>query len=276
MKRSIIILLLVLPLFSAFSQKELDKTFLKCQYNYIWQNDTLDYKKKEDLLILQIGKNMSKCYSHYSNQIDSLDSLTDGYKIIGKMIDNAMKNGDFMKGNYPHKRMKAYIYKNYPQGKVTVTDGLSLQDHIYEDDLNSQEWQIRDSTKTVLEYSCQMAVCEFRGRQWTAWFASEIPVSDGPWKFSGLPGLIMEVYDRGWQYHFTIVGLEKTEEPIIFSNTYVGSKKFEKTNRLDFLKAKKKYLMDMSGFIELETGIDLGSNTPQKVMRYDLLERDYK
>ena len=193
------------------------------------------------------------------------------------MIDDAMKNGDFMKENYLHKRMKAYIYKNYPQGKMTVTDGLSLQDYIYEDELNAQNWQFTDSTKTILNYACQMATCDFRGRTWTAWFAPDIPISDGPWKFGGLPGLIMEVYDRGGQYHFTIVGLQKVEdEPIIFSETYVGSKRFEKTNCIDFLKSKKRYLMDMNGFIEMETGIDLSGGQPAKIMRYDLIELDYK
>lgn len=276
MKRVIFVFFCFSIVYCIKAQQALDNAFLKCQYEYIWQNDTLENKERNDLLILQIGKKISKCYSYYSSQVDSLLALPDGDKIAGKMISDAMKSDDFMKGNYPHKRMKAYVYKNYPQGKMTVTDGLSLQDYIYEDDLNAQDWQITDSIKTILDYSCQKAECNFRGRQWTAWFAPDIPVNDGPWKFGGLPGLIMEAYDRGKQYHFNIIGLEKTEEPFVFSETYVGSKKFEKTSRIEFLKAQKKYLMNMSGFIELETGIDLSDGTPAKVMRYDLIERDYK
>lgn len=274
LKNNLIIFSFIVPFF-CFAQQTLDTAHLKCQYQYYWRNDTLSGKTRDDLLILQIGGNISKSYSHYSNQVDSISALPNGDKIMGKMIDNAMKNGDFMKGNYLHKRMKSYIYKNYPQGKITVTDGLSLQDYIYEDELNAQDWLFIDSTKTILNYSCQMATCVFRGRQWTAWFAPDIPISDGPWKFGGLPGLIMEVYDLGSQYHFTIIGLQKVEnEPIIFSETYVGSKKFEKTNRLDFLKAKKKYLMDMNGYIHMETGIDLSGGKAAKIMRYDLIERD--
>jgi hypothetical protein len=71
--------------------------------------------------------------------------------------------------------------------------------------------------------------------------------------------------------------MQKVEsEPIIFSETYVGSKRFEKTNRIDFLKAQKKYLMDMNGYIRMETGIDLSTGKPEKIMRYDLIERDYR
>ena len=278
MKGTFTIVCLLIITSIVFSQeKVLDNAYLKCQYEYTLQSDTLSGKTRDDLLILQIGENISKCYSHYSNQIDSIDALPNGDNIIGKMIDNAMKSGEFFKGNYPHKRMKTYVYKNYPTGKMTITDGLSLQDFIYEDDLNAQQWEIRDSTKTILNYSCQMAACNFRGRQWTAWFTTDIPVSDGPWKLSGLPGLIMEAYDKGNQYVFTIVGIQKvTEEPIIFSETYDGSKRFEKSNLINFLKAKKKYLMDMNGYIEMETGIDLSGGNPPKIMRYDLLELDYK
>lgn len=85
------------------------------------------------------------------------------------------------------------------------------------------------------------------------------------------------MYDCGSQYHFTIIGLQWVDnEPIIFSETYVGSKKFEKTNRIDFLKAQKKYLMDINGYIQMETGIDLSGGQPAQIMRYDLIERDYE
>ena len=278
MKKIFTLICLLVTVSAVISQENvLDNAYLKCQYEYIWKQDTLSGKTRDDLLILQVGENISKCYSYYSNEVDSLMALPNGDEIAMKMISDAMKSDDFMKGLYPHKRLKTYIYKNYPQGNITVTDGLSMQDYIYEDELNAQQWEINDSTKTILDYQCQMAICDFRGRGWTAWFTTDIPVSDGPWKFGGLPGLIMEAYDKRNQYVFTIVGLQKMDdEPIFFSETYVGSKRFEKSNRIDFLKAKKRYLMDMGGYIEMETGIDLSGGNPPKIMRYDLLELDYK
>ena len=278
MKKIFTLICLLVTVSAVISQENvLDNAYLKCQYEYIWKQDTLSGKTRDDLLILQVGENISKCYSYYSNEVDSLMALPNGDEIAMKMISDAMKSDDFMKGLYPHKRLKTYIYKNYPQGNITVTDGLSMQDYIYEDELNAQQWEINDSTKTILDYQCQMAICDFRGRGWTAWFTTDIPVSDGPWKFGGLPGLIMEAYDSGNQYVFTIVGLQKVEdEPIFFSETYVGSKRFEKTNRKEFLKAKKAALMDLNGYIEMETGIDLSGGNLPKIMRYDLLELDYK
>ena len=254
----------------------IDRAYMKCLYRYVYLNDTLTGKTKNDLLVLQIGTRISKCFSHYSNQVDSLSALPNGDMIIGKMINEAMNNGEFMRGNYPHKRLKTYIYKNYPEGRMTVTDGLILQDYCYVDSLHTQIWTMGDSTREVLGYTCQQATADFRGRRWTAWFATDIPVSDGPWKLGGLPGLILEAYDEGQQHVFTAVGLERVkDEPIIFNRSFGDNQKFEQTNRLEFLRSKKKSLMDLNGYIQMETGIDLSQGKPQKVMRYDLLERDY-
>jgi GLPGLI family protein len=263
----------------SFSQNRIDTTSLRCSYTYTYLKDTISKAQNEDLLYLQIGGTKSKCYSYYTFQSDSLSATQNGKEIRRQLFKKAIAEakGTAPQGGFPYKRMRTYVYKNYPQGKMTITDGISTQDYIYEDKLNAQNWLILDSIRTILNYSCQKAECNFRGRKWTAWFSTDIPVSDAPWKFSGLPGLIMEIYDKGKQYHFLINGLEKIEnEPIIFSESNTGNKKFEKTSRKDFLKAQKRYLMDINGYIELETGIDLGSNTSQKVMRYDLLELDYK
>ena len=271
-----ILLLASLAVRAAAREPVLDRAYMKCLYRYVYLNDTLTGKTKNDLLVLQIGTRISKCFSHYSNQVDSLSALPNGDMIIGKMIDDAMNSGEFMRGNYPHKRLKTYIYKNYPEGRMTVTDGLILQDYRYVDSLHAQTWTMGDSTREVLGYTCQQATADFRGRRWTAWFATDIPVSDGPWKLGGLPGLILEAYDEGQQHVFTAVGLERVkDEPIIFNRSFVGNQKFEQTNRLEFLRSKKKSLMDLNGYIQMETGIDLSLGKPQKVMRYDLLERDY-
>ena len=271
-----LLLLTSLAVQAAAREPVLDRAYMKCLYRYVYLNDTLTGKTKDDLLILQIGKSISKCFSHYSNQVDSLSALPNGDMIIGKMINDAMNNGEFMRGKYPHKRLKTYIYKNYPEGRMTVTDGLILQDYCYVDSLHAQTWTIGDSTREVLGYMCQQATADFRGRHWTAWFATDIPVSDGPWKLDGLPGLILEAYDEGQQHVFTAVGLERVkDEPIIFNRSFGDNQKFEQTNRLEFLRSKKKSLMDFNGYIQMDTGIDLSQGKPQKVMRYDLLERDY-
>ena len=276
MKTIVSILLLASLAVQAIAREPvLDRAYMKCLYRYIYTFDTLKNELRDDLLILQIGKEVSKCYSYYTFQCDSLRRTPDGAKVWSELFRRAIEK-DGIYGDFPHVRMSTYVYKNYPTGQMTITDRISLQDYCYVDSLHTQTWTMGDSTREVLGYTCQQATADFRGRHWTAWFATDIPVSDGPWKLGGLPGLILEAYDEGKQHVFTAVGLERVkDELIIFNRPFRGNHRFEQTNRLDFLRMERRSLMDSNSFIQMETGIDLLGDEPNQVMRYDLLERDY-
>ena len=237
-----------------YAQKKIDEAYLKCQYDYTYVVDTLSGKTAKDWLVLQIGKHMSKCYSYYSMQVDSIFASPDRDVILRQQINAAIGS----KTEWPHKRMKAYVYKNYPQGKMTVTDGLLMQDYIYEDTLYAQNWVIQDSSKLILGHECQKVVCQYRGHCWTAWFAMDIPITDGPWKLCGLPGLILEATTEDNSHAFKLLGLEKmSKEPIVFSKTYVGNNKFEKTTFEKFLKEQYIFLFgDFQSQTQLQ-GIDI-------------------
>ena len=237
-----------------YAQKKIDEAYLKCQYDYTYVVDTLSGKTAKDWLVLQIGKNMSKCYSYYSMQVDSIFASPDRDVILRQQINAAIGS----KAEWSHKRMKAYVYKNYPQGKMTVTDGLLMQDYIYEDTLYAQNWVIQDSSKLILGHECQKAVCHYRGHCWTAWFAMDIPITDGPWKLCGLPGLILEATTEDNSHAFKLLGIEKvSKKPIVFSKTYVGNNKFEKTTFEKFLKEQYIFLFgDFQSQTQLQ-GIDI-------------------
>ena len=270
-----ILLLASLAVQTAAREPVIDRAHMKCLYRYVYTFDTLKNELRDDLLILQIGKEVSKCYSYYTFQSDSLQRTPDGAKVWSELFRRATEK-DGIYGDFPHVRMSTYVYKNYPKGQMTITDRISSQGYRYADSLHAQTWTMGDSTREVLGYTCQQATADFRGRRWTAWFATDIPVSDGPWKLGGLPGLILEAYDEGQQHVFTAVGLERVkDEPIIFNQQDGHNRRFEPTNRLDFLRMERRFLMDSNSFIQMETGIDLLGDEPNQVMRYDLLERDY-
>ena len=275
MKVILYLLLTSLAVQAIAREPVLDRAHMKCLYRYVYTFDTLKNELRDDLLILQIGKEVSKCYSYYTFQSDSLRRTPDGAKVWRELFRRAIEK-DGIYGDFPHVRMSTYVYKNYPTGQMTITDRISLQDYCYVDSLHTQTWTMGDSTREVLGYTCQQATADFRGRRWTAWFATDIPVSDGPWKLGGLPGLILEAYDEGQQHVFTAVGLERVkDELIIFNRPFGNNHRFEQTNRLEFLRMEWRFLMDSNSFIQMETGIDLLGDEPNRVMRYDLLERDY-
>ena len=66
----------------------------------------------------------------------------------------------------------------------------------------------------ILGHRCQKATCHWRGRDYVAWFAPDIPIRRGPWKFGGLPGLIMKIHDVDSLYVFEAVAIEKGNFPI--------------------------------------------------------------
>ena len=272
-----ILLFMALAVHASAQKDVLDRASMKCMYRTTELKDTLDVAFYEDLLILQIGPQVSKCFSYYTFQNDSLRQTTEGQRQASELFNRAL--ADFHKhrdrnrflNSFPRNRTITIVYKNHPAGAITVTDGLREDQVTYRDTLNAQQWTMTDSTREVLGYTCQQATADFRGRHWTAWFATDIPVSDGPWKLGGLPGLILETYDKGHQYTFTAVGLERVaEEPIVF--TPCGGKNGYRTmDRRAFLKAK---------MFDLTHGGALGASglksTDYEPVYMDLIERDYR
>lgn len=66
-------------------------------------------------------------------------------------------------------------------------------------------WNISGETKQVQQYTLQKATAKFGGRNWVAWFSREIPFNEGPFKFSGLPGLVFEIYDTGKNFIYNLI-----------------------------------------------------------------------
>lgn len=91
-------------------------------------------------------------------------------------------------------------------------------------------WNLLDETKKINNFTCQKATGKFRGRTYTAWFTSEIPLSYGPWKLNGLPGLILEVYDEDGLFYAVADKIELKPVEInnnqYFSNKYITIKNY--------------------------------------------------
>lgn len=88
---------------------------------------------------------------------------------------------------------KAVLYKDYKHKNVFA--GYNILDirYLLKDSLKLMNWEVTNNTIEILGYSCQGATTSFRGRDYIAYFTTEIPISEGPWKFNGLPGMILKV-----------------------------------------------------------------------------------
>lgn len=103
---------------------------------------------------------------------------------------------------------------SYTVEKNLVDQTLIYKDRIGRDQYAYPEkqpmtWKILPETVTIGEYKTQKAETEYGGRTWTAWFTMELPYQDGPYKFSGLPGLIVKVQDAKGDYSFDLMQVKK-------------------------------------------------------------------
>ncbi|MDR0507114.1 MAG: GLPGLI family protein [Dysgonamonadaceae bacterium] len=202
--------------------------------------DSLKQEKSADYMVLELGTTgISKFYSDYKRMLDSMimDVLNNVTQQKIAQFQETLQNSNVKK--YDERE----IFKNYPEGKMTVTDQAAINSFTYTEELNEIQWQITSDTLTCLNYLCQKATCDFRGRRYEAWFAPEIPVNDGPWKFSGLPGLILYVKDSTEKYVIKAVGIEYANVPLKFAQ-----KDYIKTNRKEVDKIKKRYAEDPLGY----------------------------
>lgn len=101
-------------------------------------------------------------------------------------------------------------------------------------------WKLYPETKIILGIKCQLAITYAYGRRWIAYFSKDYPNHIGPYKFSGLPGLILDLQDDAGDYKFVATKIEKNNKRFAYNAS--GYRKFSKK---DYLKAK--YNIDYEG-----------------------------
>lgn len=96
-------------------------------------------------------------------------------------------------------------------------------------------WNLTNETKKFGENTLQKATANFGGRSWVAWFNKEVNISEGPYKFRGLPGLIFRLEDSGSNFIFTLIknnNLKETYDTVGFVETYYGTKPLEVSEKV--------------------------------------------
>jgi GLPGLI family protein len=136
------------------------------------------------------------------------------------------------------------IEKDKKNQKTTFKDRIGRDVYTYEED-RPINWKISSETTKIGEYKVQKAEADFGGRKWTAWFTTDLPYQDGPYKFGGLPGLIVKAEDDKGEYSFDLMKNYKIADfPTLnqFGNTI-------KVKRGDYVKQQKKFQEDPMSFM---------------------------
>ncbi|GAB3774730.1 GLPGLI family protein [Spirosoma horti] len=98
-------------------------------------------------------------------------------------------------GGYSRRKSEFYLYRNFEKDKKTDIIEMLGKTYIVDDSLHAPVWKIGNQIKEVAGYICMKAETEdpIKKQKLTAWFAQDIPVSAGPERMNGLPGLILEL-----------------------------------------------------------------------------------
>ena len=103
------------------------------------------------------------------------------------------------------------ITKEYPTMKVNFSERMLNSVFGYNEEPKFN-WKISNDKQKIGEYEAQKATTEFGGRKWTAWFTESIPFPDGPYKFSGLPGLIVKIEDAEKNFSWVLTANKALKE----------------------------------------------------------------
>lgn len=271
MNRTFITLALCLVAIVALAQEKAD---IRVSYVQKYKNNTgYDIEKN---FVLYTNGTVSKFCDPVAEYVDSLCSTPKGRDEYSMMLTKAIESGTTPLS--PSSTL--CVFQSFDDNSMTVFDQSGSDHYTYTEHMYEMEWIIGDSIKSILGYECAMATSSYHGREWTAWFTPEIPAPLGPWKFHGLPGLILEATDTDNIYLFEATGLEKCSKEI----TPLHSKSdYSRADRKEMLKTARKILDNPYAYLAAITGVSVDElkddedDDEETINKdWDFLETDYR
>lgn len=199
-----------------------DKLFL---YDYKFISDSTNRMNvKNEIMILNVQKDRTEFYSYERYSSDSIQL------------------SESKKGNMAMQKNKVLINERiikYPNSnQIDYITFMSWDKYIIKQDIDLK-WKLENRFTKILGYDVQEATTEFGGRNWVAWFAKELPIPDGPYKFKNLPGLILKIEDTSKSHIFELKGIRTNDHNFSYPN--LNNYKEYKLNFDQYVKKFKEY-----------------------------------
>ena len=236
------------------AQELTDKFKYKATYDLTWQIDSTNSESiQNETMVLFIGDKISR-FSSEGQYI--ADSIKEAYKDR----ERTQQSFNEMRSKMPMSALNFYVFKRQNSAQVSFTEKIVKDNYRYIQDIDDLNWEILPETKEVAGFVAQKAKASFSGRDYTAWFTTEIPISEGPYKFRGLPGLILEISDNNDYYTFKLNGFKELNDEISIE---FDPEDYLEVSRERFLQIKQEYAENP--FIKMEnSGITMGFQPGQK------------
>ena len=194
------------------------------EYKFISDSTKIDDVKTE-MMFLDTTKDGSKYYSYTVFNSDSIMKVDLEKQLAATGSINV--KSDMQKGS-----VRYSVTKTYPDYKINLHRRLGMDAYNISDD-RKINWKILSEKEKIGEWNAQKAEADFAGRHWIAWFSTEIPIQDGPYKFRGLPGLIVKIEDKTGSHKMELKGIKNITGNVdinVFEvkEIAVNSKQFQK------------------------------------------------
>ena len=254
MIRRFIILTILSLAFSAspsYAQYEVVDT-VKTRFHYLTSfHRSNELRQYEDEINLDIGTNKV----HFVPRWDYIKmEIGDSVKAHGGNTNDIIAAWS----QYPISAFLEDMIKNHPsKGKLSYYTNLGGKTHEYVEDIADKGWNIEDGDTVILGYHCNKATCTFRGRTWTAWFTPEIPISEGPWKLDGLPGMILFAEETKHQFRFECIGIKNNlNEPMKNWRVQTIKSTPQKVQKMKILEVEdEEAFLKLTGFDGIRGGV---------------------
>lgn len=245
-------LIMTLISISLFAQKDKIYSNYIIQYELNYIANLKSRLQKSEKILLLIGSGFSLCESFNKRYNDSVEqyykrSSLNEKEAYGSIMSNRKRTG-----------IKYKILKK--NDSVFYTERFILDDYIYGEKLNF-DWKISEEKKKIGIYNCQKAISTFGGRNFIAWFTKDIPISEGPYKFKGLPGLIVNIKDDRDHYIFNMLSIKRSKLEM----------NFNLKNAIEI--SKKKYYQNLEDYREnfvqhmIQNGVQFRSEEQKKIWK---------
>ncbi|MCU7617901.1 GLPGLI family protein [Chryseobacterium sp. PBS4-4] len=152
-------------------------------YEYQFKMDSTSAESRKSSMVLDVNPNDVKFYNYDFVVTDSTNKTKGQNSIIWDDTPALTR------------KKNSNINSNY----------IHVQNMFIVDTEDQIDWKLSEETKNLGGYKLQKATTKFGGRNWTAWFTKDIALSEGPYKFRGLPGMIFEISDDKDNFKFSLV-----------------------------------------------------------------------
>ena len=230
---------------SCFSFAQVQTADYMIQYDFRYITDTIakTYTAPESYILYKVR---DTSYFWNQNRLYN-DSLLHGFEEKYPFNSNKMHDKKYMDKhmNRFNSELAPLIKKGNSNLRVlkltnqdstlVILDGAGLRP--YHKQSMNPTWAIQNDQDTVHGMHCLKANIEYGGRYYTAWFTTEVPLSEGPYVFQGLPGLIIKVVDDENWYEFTLSKMNLQPVRRHFKIDFITEPYWQKPiSRVDFIK----------------------------------------